>query len=53
MRRAGMAAYVPMKWADYRKPYEWENLSKEEKRIRCLLRAYRTEVSGNRRRAGA
>ena len=48
MRQSGMAAYVPMKWADYRKPHPWENLSKVEKRAQCVLQAYWTEASDHR-----
>jgi hypothetical protein len=44
MRSAGMGGYVPLKWADYRKPHLWENVSKVEKRARCLMRAYADSV---------
>lgn len=36
MRQCGMGEYVPMKWADYRKPHPWENIDKIEKWIRCF-----------------
>lgn len=34
MRRCGMGAYVPMKWADFRKVHLWESMTQAEKTIR-------------------
>lgn len=48
MRSAGMGEYVPMRWADYRKPHLWENIGKTEKRLKCLLGAYRAEAQAGR-----
>ena len=45
MRQAGMADYVWLKWADYRKPHPWEHIDKARKRARCALRAYGREVA--------
>lgn len=46
MRSAGMGGYVPIRWADYRKPHPWEAIGKVEKRARSLLRAYAAASRG-------
>lgn len=48
MRQCGMGEYVPMKWADYRKPHLWECIDKTEKRVKCLLRAHKAEMTNIR-----